>query len=103
MAARATAVVVVLLAAGLFLAEGIRESRVPDTQIEAGDPADTLGLGIYPVLAILGIPAALSLMWLWRNTPVGQRTATTTLTLLLLAAAVFNVWAYSGLRARVFR
>jgi hypothetical protein len=103
MLARSAAVVVVVVAAGLFVAAGIRDMRVTDSQIQAGDPADTLGLGIYPVLAVLGIPAVLAPAWLRRNTPIGRRASSVALTVVLLAAAAFCTWAYNGLRARVFR
>jgi hypothetical protein len=100
--ARVVAIAVVLGAVGLFVVGGVQNLRTTDAQIEAGPPEDTLGFGIYPVLAFLGIPAGIALVWLWRNAKV-KRPASTVLTLALLTAVIFNVWSYNLLRARVFK
>jgi hypothetical protein len=101
--ARVVAIGIVLAATGLFTVVGFQNVRTTDAQIEAGAPEDTLGIGIYPVLALLGIPAGISLAWLWRNVVGVRRATTTVLSLAFLAAVIFSVWSYYLLRARVFR
>ena len=93
--------ILVVVASGLFVADGVRSLRITDAEIEAGALADTLG---YPVLALFGVPSCIAVLWLWRK--VGRsrsRPVAGALTALLVLSILFSVWAYDVLRARVLK
>src|SRR5690348_12469532 len=97
-------VFVVVLFSGILIMEGVHELGVTDQEIEAGPPEDTLGFGIYPFMALFVAPPLIALAWLWRRvTSLRQRQLAGLVTAVFAVAAVFNVWAYNSLRARVFR
>jgi hypothetical protein len=78
--------------------------KVTDARIQAGPPVDTLGFGILPVLLIFGIPAILTLIWVWKNAARGlQRTIAAAEILLFVGSTAFYVWTYTILKARVFK
>jgi hypothetical protein len=97
--------ILVVVAAGLFVADGVRLLRMTDAEIEAGAPEDTLGFGIFfPMLVLFGVPSCIAVLWLWRQ--VGRsksRPVAGALTALLVLSILFSVWAYDIFRARVLK
>ena len=96
--------IVVIVAAGLLVADGVRSLRITDAEIEAGAPEDTLGFGIYPVLGLLTVPGFIALVWLWKSPGQSRsRVVPVSLAAALVLSALFAIWAYNTLRGRVLR
>jgi len=98
------AALLALLPSALLLWQGITDHLFTEAEIAGGAPEDLLGFGLWPVLLPVGTIAAFLLLWIWRRVARGiARTIVAAEAVLFVASAVFAIWSYELLKARVFR
>ena len=97
------AAILALIPSTILLWQGVVDRSFTEAQVAAGAPEDLLGFGLWTLLVPLGFIAAFLLLWVWRLASPGiRRVIAVAETALFVAAALFAMWSYTLLKARVF-